>query len=95
MDVGSKSFSSHHQNQNSKRILFTGKPPSVNIWLIQCILYIGLMGVVKTCITLFMHLDFWDGVKNFILSPINNAKVERAFVILIIPFFVNVSIRFS
>lgn len=49
------------------------------------------MAIVKLCITLFMQLNFWDGVKNFILSPINNTKVETAFVILIIPFFVNVS----
>lgn len=64
----------------------------MNIWLIQCMLYIGLMVIVKVSITLFMQLNFWDGVKNFILSPINDTKVERAFVILIIPFFVNVSL---
>lgn len=42
-----------------------------------------------------MQLNFWDGVKNFILSPINNPKVEKAFVILIIPFFVNVMHQLS
>lgn len=63
----------------------------MNAWIAQCILYVGLMIVVKVCITLFMQLDFWEGVKNFILSPINNPKIEVAFVMLIIPFFVNVS----
>lgn len=67
-----------------------GKPPNVNAWLAQCCLYVGLMVVVKVSITLFMQLDFWENVKNFILSPFNNPKVELAFVMLIIPFFVNV-----
>ncbi|XP_019867678.2 store-operated calcium entry regulator STIMATE [Aethina tumida] len=66
-----------------------GKPPSANAWMAQCCLYVGLMVIVKVSITLFMQLDFWEGVKNFILSPINNPKVELAFVMLIIPFFVN------
>ncbi|EFA05999.1 store-operated calcium entry regulator STIMATE [Tribolium castaneum] len=66
-----------------------GKPPSANAWMAQCCLYVGLMAIVKVSITLFMQLDFWDGVKDFILSPINNPKVELAFVMLIIPFFVN------
>ncbi|KAI4469216.1 vacuolar membrane protein [Holotrichia oblita] len=71
-----------------------GKPPSMNAWLAQCCLYLGLMVIVKTTITLFMQLDFWEKVKDFILSPINNPKVELAFVMLIIPFFVNVSLYF-
>lgn len=71
-------------------IFFVGKPPSMNAWIAQCILYVGLMAIVKTCITLFMQLDFWENVKDFILSPINNPKIELAFVMLIIPFFVNV-----
>lgn len=64
----------------------------MNAWLAQCCLYLGLMVIVKTTITLFMQLDFWEKVKDFILSPINNPKVELAFVMLIIPFFVNVGI---
>lgn len=39
-----------------------------------------------------MQLNFWEGVRDFILSPIDNPKVELAFVMLIIPFFVNVRI---
>lgn len=69
-----------------------GKPPSVNAWMAQCGLYIGLMVVVKICITLLIQFDFWDQVRDFILSPINNPKMELAFVMLIIPFFVNVSL---
>lgn len=69
-----------------------GKPPLVNYWLAQCCLYVGLMVIVKVSITLFMQMDFWDGLKDFILSPIDNPKVELAFVMVIIPFFVNVKI---
>ncbi|KAJ8932009.1 hypothetical protein NQ314_015055 [Rhamnusium bicolor] len=66
-----------------------GKPPCANAWMAQCCLYVGLMVIVKVSITLFMQLDFWENVKDFILSPIPNPKVELAFVMLIIPFFVN------
>lgn len=50
------------------------------------------MGVVKLITTLFIQLDFWDHVKDFVLSPFSNPKIERAITILVIPFFVNVSI---
>ncbi|KAG8226821.1 hypothetical protein J437_LFUL007110 [Ladona fulva] len=66
-----------------------GKPPSINAWLAQCCLYVLLMLVVKVCVTLLIRLDFWDKVRDFILSPIQNPKVELAVVVLIIPFFVN------
>ncbi|KAJ8978417.1 hypothetical protein NQ317_018319 [Molorchus minor] len=66
-----------------------GKPPSANAWMTQCCLYVLLMVIVKVSITLFMQLDFWENVKDFILSPIPNPKVELAFVMLIIPFFIN------
>lgn len=68
-----------------------GKPPQLNAWITQCILYVILMGIVKILITLFMQLNFWDSVKDFILAPLApNPKLELAFVMLIIPFFVNI-----
>jgi hypothetical protein len=72
--------------------MLTGKPPSVNAWLAQCCLYVLLMAIVKICITLLIQLDFWDDVRDFILSPIINPKVEVVVVMLVIPFFINVSI---
>ncbi|XP_046389137.1 store-operated calcium entry regulator STIMATE-like [Ischnura elegans] len=66
-----------------------GKPPSVNAWLAQCCLYVLLMLVVKVVVTLLIRLDFWDSVRDFILSPIQNPRVELAVVVLVIPFFVN------
>lgn len=49
------------------------------------------MAIVKLITTLFVQLDVWDNVKNFVLSPFSNPKIELAVVMLIIPFFVNVS----
>ena len=72
--------------------MLTGKPPSVNAWLAQCCLYVLLMVFVKICITVLIQLDFWDDVCAFILSPVTNPKVEVVVVMLIIPFFINVSI---
>ncbi|XP_071454481.1 store-operated calcium entry regulator STIMATE-like [Hetaerina americana] len=66
-----------------------GKPPSINAWLAQCCLYVLLMLIVKVVVTLLIRLDFWDSVRDFILSPIQNPRVELAVVVLIIPFFVN------
>jgi len=72
--------------------VLTGKPPSVNAWLAQCCLYVLLMVIVKICITVLIQFDFWDDVRDFILSPVTNPKVEVVVVMLIIPFFINVSI---
>ncbi|KAL0278521.1 UNVERIFIED_CONTAM: hypothetical protein PYX00_000327 [Menopon gallinae] len=66
-----------------------GKPPSVNAWLTQCGLYVILMIIVKIVITLLIQFEFWDQVRDFILSPFTNPKIELAMVLLIIPFFVN------
>jgi len=61
-------------------------------WLHQTWIYIGLMAIVKLITTLFIQLDFWDNVKDFVLSPFSNPKIERAITILVIPFFVNMLI---
>lgn len=68
-----------------------GKPPSVSAWLTQCALYMALMVVEKVLVTLLVQLSFWEEVRHFILAPIQNPRVELALVMLIIPFFVNVS----
>lgn len=50
------------------------------------------MAIVKLITSLFIQMDFWDNVKNFVLSPFRDPKIELAVVMLVIPFFVNVSI---
>lgn len=60
-------------------------------WVYQTWIYIGLMVVVKLITTLFIQMDFWDNVKDFVLSPFADPRIELAVVMLVIPFFVNVS----
>lgn len=68
---------------------FVGAPKS---WLYQTWIYVGLMAIVKLITTLFIQLDIWDNVKNFVLSPFKDPRIELAVVMLVIPFFVNVSL---
>lgn len=66
-----------------------GNPPSYQIWISQCCLYVFLLLNVKVLVTILMQLNFWDEVSRFILSPITNPQAELTLVMLIIPFFVN------
>ena len=50
------------------------------------------MVVVKLITTLIIQFDVWDNVKNFVLSPFRDPRIELAVVMLVIPFFVNVSL---
>lgn len=49
------------------------------------------MVIIKLITTLFIQLDFWNGVRDLVLSPFGSAKVELFMVMLVIPFFVNVN----
>ncbi|XP_070558755.1 store-operated calcium entry regulator STIMATE-like [Ptychodera flava] len=66
-----------------------GDPPSCNSWMGQCGLYILVVIIEKILITLLVQFQFWDQVRDFILSPIHNPELEVAIVMLIIPFIVN------
>lgn len=59
-------------------------------WIYQTWIYVFLMVIVKLLTTLIIQMDYWDEVKNLILSPFKNPKLELIVVMLIIPFFVNV-----
>ena len=48
------------------------------------------MVIVKILTTLIIQMDYWNDVKELILSPFKNPKMEQLVVLLIIPFFVNV-----
>ncbi|XP_077868688.1 store-operated calcium entry regulator STIMATE-like [Saccoglossus kowalevskii] len=66
-----------------------GEPPSCNAWIGQCGLYILVVIIEKVLITLLVQFKFWDEVRQFILSPIRDPRLEVAIVMLIIPFVVN------
>lgn len=48
------------------------------------------MMIVKLLTALIIQMDMWNDVKNLILSPFKNPRLEVIMVMLIIPFFVNV-----
>jgi len=52
----------------------------------------GIMITEKILITLLVQLKFWDQVRDLILLPIKDPKVATIIVLLVIPFFVNVSL---
>lgn len=53
------------------------------------------MVIVKLITTLFIQLDFWNNVKEMVLSPFANPRLELVMVMLVIPLFVNVNITKS
>lgn len=48
------------------------------------------MIIVKLITTLVIQLEFWDNVKDIVLSPFASPMLELIMVMLVIPFFVNV-----
>lgn len=66
-------------------------PGAPKSWVYQTWIYVGLMGVIKLITTLFIQMHFWDNVKDFVLSPFGDPRIELVAVMLVIPFFVNVS----
>lgn len=70
----------------------TGRPPSVIAWGHQCAVYVGIMVVEKVLITGLLALQFWSHVRDLILAPITDPQVRVVIVVLVIPFFVNVSV---
>lgn len=61
-------------------------------WIYQTWIYVFLMMIVKLLTTLIIQLDMWNSVKNSILSPFKNQKVEVFIVMFIIPLLVNILI---
>jgi len=66
-----------------------GKPPRCQAWFHQCAVFVGIIIVEKMIITGMLEFQFWRHVREIILSPITNPKLEVTIVMLIIPFFVN------
>lgn len=64
--------------------------PRIKYWYYQCLAYICIMLVAKVVVTILLQLHFWEDVQNFLLWPIPSPKLEVVFVVLIIPFIVNV-----
>ncbi|NWI03128.1 STIMA regulator, partial [Tichodroma muraria] len=66
-----------------------GDPLQCSAWMGQCALYIMIMTFEKTIIIIVLLIPQWKEVA--LLNPIENPQLELAIVMLIVPFFVNVS----
>ncbi|KAF0300547.1 Store-operated calcium entry regulator STIMATE [Amphibalanus amphitrite] len=66
-----------------------GTPPLAQAWLVQSVVYVGIMIVEKLLVSALIQLDIWDTVSRIILAPVTNPRLELALVVLVVPFFVN------
>lgn len=65
-------------------------------WLCQGVLYAALATFAKSMLALVLQLPLVQAVLSTLrLSPVSDPRLELAVVMLIIPFFVNVSICYS
>ncbi|KAI0230874.1 Store-operated calcium entry regulator STIMATE [Lamellibrachia satsuma] len=74
---------------NHLRLGEYGDPPQVYAWFGQCVIYIIVMFVEKFLMSLLVLFDFWKKVRQLIMSPIRNPKLELVIVMFIVPFVVN------
>lgn len=78
---------------NFIKLIFPGKPPMCSAWICQCILYAALATFAKSLLALVLQQPLIVAVLSTLrISPVSDPKLEVAVVMLIIPFFVNVSI---
>uniref|UniRef100_A0A8C9ST90 Transmembrane protein 110, like n=1 Tax=Scleropages formosus TaxID=113540 RepID=A0A8C9ST90_SCLFO len=63
-----------------------GDPPQATAWVAQCVVYLLIMVLEKTVVSLVLLIPGWTEV---LLDYIPNPQLELALVMLIVPFFVN------
>ncbi|KAL5015399.1 hypothetical protein ScPMuIL_009669 [Solemya velum] len=66
-----------------------GSPAQCNAWVGQCALYILVMIIEKILMTLLIQFNFWKDVRKFIMSPVEDPKLELIIVMFIVPLIVN------
>ncbi|NP_001079896.2 transmembrane protein 110, like L homeolog [Xenopus laevis] len=66
-----------------------GDPPQAAAWLGQCVLYLVIMVVEKTVITLVLLFPGWTKLQAILLNYIPNPQLELVLVMLVVPFIVN------
>lgn len=66
-----------------------GDPPQAAAWLGQCILYLLIMVVEKTIISLVLLIPGWTKLQEILLDYIPDPKLELVLVMLVVPFIVN------
>ncbi|XP_072026629.1 store-operated calcium entry regulator STIMATE-like [Amphiura filiformis] len=66
-----------------------GTPPQCEAWIGQCAVFVLIVLLEKVLITFLAKVKIWEEVAVFILTPINNVRVEVVIVMLIVPFIIN------
>ncbi|XP_075711201.1 store-operated calcium entry regulator STIMATE-like [Rhinoderma darwinii] len=66
-----------------------GDPPQAAAWLGQCGLYLLIMIVEKTIISLVLLIPGWTKLQEILLNYIPDPKLELVLVMLVVPFIVN------
>ncbi|KAM3924377.1 store-operated calcium entry regulator STIMATE-like [Leptodactylus fuscus] len=66
-----------------------GDPPQAAAWLGQCGLYLLIMIVEKTIISLILLIPGWTKLQEILLNYIPDPKLELVLVMLVVPFIVN------
>ncbi|XP_056425825.1 store-operated calcium entry regulator STIMATE-like [Hyla sarda] len=66
-----------------------GEPPQAAAWLGQCGLYLLIMIVEKTVISLVLLIPGWTKLQEILLDYIPDPKLELVLVMLVVPFIVN------
>ncbi|XP_075064692.1 store-operated calcium entry regulator STIMATE-like [Mixophyes fleayi] len=66
-----------------------GDPPQAAAWLGQCVVYLLIMIIEKTIISLVLLIKVWIKLQEILLDYITNPKLELVLVMLVVPFIVN------
>ncbi|XP_067248393.1 transmembrane protein 110, like [Chanodichthys erythropterus] len=66
-----------------------GDPPRVEAWLAQCSVYLLIVALEKSVVTLVLLIPGWTNLEEVVLDYIPNPQLELAIVMLIVPFIVN------
>lgn len=66
-----------------------GDPPRVVAWLAQSLVYLFIIAVEKSVVTLVLLIPGWTSLEEEVLDYIPNPQLELAIVMLIVPFVVN------
>ncbi|XP_055045603.1 transmembrane protein 110, like [Misgurnus anguillicaudatus] len=66
-----------------------GDPPRVVAWLAQSLVYLFIIAVEKSVVTLVLLIPGWTRLEEEVLDYIPNPQLELAIVMLIVPFVVN------
>ncbi|XP_051547295.1 transmembrane protein 110, like [Myxocyprinus asiaticus] len=66
-----------------------GDPPCVVAWLAQCLVYLLIVAVEKSVVTVVLLIPGWTNLEAVVLDYIPNPQLELTIVMLIVPFIVN------